>query len=121
VSFLLTEPLLLDLRPPPGHHRPGPAADHPHQPPAFVIVDLTYAQPLSHPASLGYRAPRGNHDRANLICYGTSSSGSFYGSNCRETLRRLHTISTRSPHNLHPAGSLLDQMHAICSRSIGGL
>jgi hypothetical protein len=56
------------LRPPPGHHRPAAPADDPHQTPAFVIIDLAYAQPLTHPASLDHRRPRANDPgKPNLL------------------------------------------------------
>ena len=47
------------LRPPPGHHRPGAPADDPHQPPSFVIINLTHPQPFRHRPSLGDLHPPG--------------------------------------------------------------
>ena len=67
------------LRPPPGHHRPAAPADDPQQPPSLVIVDLPHPQAFGHRPSLGDQHPQekrrpGKPDRANVTCYGTSST-----------------------------------------------
>jgi hypothetical protein len=58
------------LRPPPGHHRPAAPAHNPHQPPAFVIVDLTHPQAFRHRPSVGDRHPPEKRP-AGRTCYGT--------------------------------------------------
>jgi hypothetical protein len=46
------------LRPPPGHHRPTAPAHDPHQPPAFIVVNLTHPQPFTHRPSLRDHQPQ---------------------------------------------------------------
>jgi hypothetical protein len=57
------------LRAAPGHHRPGAAADDPHQPLSLVIIDLTHPQPLTHRASLGDQRLQGKprQGKPNLL------------------------------------------------------
>nr|WP_308805608.1 hypothetical protein [Acrocarpospora corrugata] len=40
------------LGPSPGHHRAGASPDDPQQPVSFIVIDLAYANPFSHPKSL---------------------------------------------------------------------
>jgi hypothetical protein len=47
------------LRPPPGHQRPTAAAHDPHQPMAFIIIDLTHTHAFGHRPSLKDQRPPG--------------------------------------------------------------
>ncbi len=44
------------------HHRPAPAADDPHQPPALINIDLTNPHTLGHRPSLDGSAATGKHN-----------------------------------------------------------
>ena len=83
------------LGPPPGHHRPRAPADDPHQPPSFIIIDLTHAQPLGHPASLGDRAPPGNPPdpgEPNLLRHYTRTQRSIFGRIGRRSMVRAMQV-----------------------------
>jgi hypothetical protein len=54
------------LRPPPGHDRPAIPAHDPHQPAAFIIIDLPHTHALGHRPSLSDRHRHGKHRQSAL-------------------------------------------------------